>query len=375
MRFQSFLFRFLLFHSLLREIESKLSKVTPHPPLNLSCQHQKHLTFWIHPPPRRSGGFGDRLRGLVTTFYQSLVSNSSFTVDWKSPYSLSTYFKLHSCPPSASFRIEIRKTALVSTYYDTELYLNDLDKNIKITSTSLSWPLVVRNPKFRQQISELGLERYQYHELFQLAIDSILLSPREILTQATSECLNQIGNAKYLAVQLRVGGSHLWPDPNRTSFDQIPCFAKEAIRLCALAQLSAVFVTGDHQDAIDLFKSIFPVLWRNSSTDPVPIVFENFGTIAHTDRSSITENQDEVWLKSIVDWWLLRHASALVISRSSFGETAAFSSPTLLRSPKLRIPLARTLILAEDECTFVNTMHSCHDAVYFGLHSYKVPDH
>ena len=43
------------------------------------------------------GGFGDRVRGMVTAYYLALMTNSSFSVDWAKPYNLSDYFAVLSC--------------------------------------------------------------------------------------------------------------------------------------------------------------------------------------------------------------------------------------------------------------------------------------
>jgi hypothetical protein len=346
--------------------------VSQRQPFKLTCRRKRSVIFWIRPPPFQSGGFGDRLRGLVTTFYHALLSNSTFSVDWRTPYYLGKYFHLRNCrrhPRNHNLRQTVD-----TPYYDNGIYLQDLRKRIRITSNSNAWASVIRNPLFHHHASRLGIDHDYSSELFRIAFDSIIVSPTAILKKAMDEHLNEMNHTKYLGVQLRIGGSQFWEDPDRDSFDSIPCFAKEAIRLCSLASLGTVFVTGDNQEAIDQFKAIFPLLWNMSNSDkPIPLIFENFGTIAHTDRSKVSRtNSQNVWLKSLLDWWLLRHASALVISRSGFGETAAWSSHSLLPSPKLGIPLARTHL---HECTFQNTMFDPQDALYFGKDRYQIPAH
>lgn len=49
-----------------------------------------------------SGGFGDRLLGMVTTYYLAIMTNSSFDVQWTQPYNLSDFFALPSCKGHAS---------------------------------------------------------------------------------------------------------------------------------------------------------------------------------------------------------------------------------------------------------------------------------
>lgn len=61
------------------------------------------------------------------------------------------------------------------------------------------------------------------------------------------------------------------------------------------------------------------------------------GSIAHTDVSRVAkEHAKDVWLKSNMDWWMLKHAPGLVISRSGFGETAAMASGAKT-APRLKL--------------------------------------
>jgi hypothetical protein len=96
--------------------------------------------------------------------------------------------------------------------------------------------------------------------------------------------------------------------------------------------IGSIFVTADSEVAVRAFED---AVARESASSissshlTPPIVVHVPGVIGHTDRSSVAEERaSDVWLKSILDWWVLKHAAALVISRSGFGETAAMSSDT-----------------------------------------------
>ena len=89
-------------------------------------------------------------------------------------------------------------------------------------------------------------------------------------------------------------------------------------------------MTADSEEAVRAFEDAVSresASSSSSSHSPPPLVVQVPGIIGHTDRSSVvTEHAQHVWLKSILDWWALKHAVALVISRSGFGETAALAS-------------------------------------------------
>jgi hypothetical protein len=352
------------------------------PPIPLTCDHPYQITFGIS---GAGGGFGDRLRGLVTTFYHALLTNSSFSIDWKSPYDLNQYFHLSNCLnmnkpllssqssfPHQSQRTQQQQYAPVTkkriidhwNYYLLQKYLtDDLKKNLRIETNSYHWSLIVQTPAFANHVQHLHLAHRTPSQLFQIAIDSIFLSPTEHLQRAYDHLLHLMGGTdSYLGVQLRFGGNSVrWTDPPRQPLESIECYVHEVIRLCDSTGLKAIFLTGDSDQANERFKQSFALHWktsggrdstsrRDSAPVPPPVIYENKGEIAHTDRTTHVSNE-AAWLKSVLDWWMLRHARVLVISRSGYGETASWASTSLLVR-KGGKGLARTLM---DNCTFVNT--------------------
>lgn len=119
-----------------------------------------------------------------------------------------------------------------------------------------------------------------------------------------------------------------WDDPARHSLEDVDCFAAEAERLCHRTHIKSIFVTADSDDDVRKFEdAVAEKSAGECSSCPPPIVVQVPGSIGHTDRSTVSsEHAGDVWLKSILDWWALKHATALVISKSGFGETAALSS-------------------------------------------------
>jgi len=304
-----------------------------------------------------SGGFGDRLRGMVTTYYLAIMTNSSFEVHWLHPYNLSEYFVVPSCDDRVGSKEDdvvdrshhdsnhrsdqkiMRSSIDVWNYFTDALFLKDTGKNLEIITNSFHWKEIVQNQVFKERTASLGLSDMSQAELFKLAIDELLGNPTRIVRGSYASVLRRLAGGyepkefgpSYVGVQIRLGGGAVsgWQDPSRHSMDDVQCFAKEAVRVCHLMRIHSIFVTADSESAVRAFED--GVLRNSASQSSPPIVVQVPGVIAHTDRSNVTEEHaKDIWLKSILDWWVLKHASALVVSRSGFGETAAMASDAAL---------------------------------------------
>ena len=142
------------------------------PSLTENCKDRPaaRFSFALNDLRRQSGGFGDRMRGMVTTYYLALMSNSSFSVDWSTPYNLSDYFSVRSCVSRSGVKIGgqedplvpsrtgpegasssemsggdkiVRHDVNVYTYFTESLFTLDIGKNVdriyrKITLRSLT---------------------------------------------------------------------------------------------------------------------------------------------------------------------------------------------------------------------------------------------
>lgn len=310
----------------------------------LDCDNEPLLTFTILPEPGTSGGFGDRLKGMVTTFYQALMTDSSFSIDWTRPYDLGNFFSLNRCsrasndgePNSLRRAIDSQEW----TYILNGTYKNDIQRSVRIATNSFQWLHIVRDPEFRDRARVLGLLPASHAKLFKMAVDSILECPHKLLREAYGQLLLRFSERgypryerrmriRYVGVQLRLGGDRVvgWEDPPRHSMQDVFCFVDETLRLCQKLHVSKVFITSDSKAGADLFKRTLQSGWKGRG--PLKVV-ETPGIITHTDRSvGMVEQGADAWTKSILDWLALRHAAALVVSESGFGQTAAWASDAL----------------------------------------------
>ena len=389
----------------------ELSLITHHtrlPSLEENCKDKPAaFSFGLMELGYDSGGFGDRVRGMVTTYYLALMANSSFSVDWAKPYNLSDYFTVPSCvvQPGTKQRNQAggssktEHAGIVSSqnsdsdkivrldhnwykYITESLFLDDIGKNIEVHTNAYHWKEVVRNQVFRERALSLGLLSLSQAELFKLAIDELFGNPTRVVRESFKSVMSRLAgghsyDVPYVGVQIRLGGKNGnpvsgWIDPSRHSLKQVPCFAAEAVRLCQYLHAKSIFVTADSEEGVRAFED---AVARESaaacwSCTP-PIIVQVPGNIAHTDLSRVAmEHAKDVWLKSIMDWWMLKHASALVISRSGFGETAAMASGAKT-APRLKLDSAANATSHSGEsnkCEFEDVL--MHDRDVFSCTSF-----
>lgn len=327
----------------------------------------RRVTFSL-PEDALAGGFGDRLLGLVTTQYVSLMTSSALHVNWTRPYDLRQYFHVHDCTDVQrgtrphQMLVQQRKQSRERgsskvipavddwTYFIDGSFAIDSKTDITIMTNGRHWLDVVNAPISETRARALRLNALNRQQLFRVGVDA-LLSPRQIvidaarvvqerLTARLNKAFPLATQPWYVGVQIRCGahGSLTWTDPDRHNLEDIPCFVDETVRACTGRSVCPIFLTSDSDTASKAFRAALL-----SSGPSKAIVVEAEGPILHTDRTDATAaaatGAPDPWLRSIVDWWLLKHASKLVISRSGFGETAAWASAT--RAPARRVELGR----------------------------------
>jgi len=224
------------------------------------------------------------------------------------------------------------------SYFQNGTFLADADRDINVMTNGRHWVDVVHTPAVARTASDLGVDTLSRQQLFKLALDTLLVPRRNVVTAARG-VLAQVASASkqklrhrspfYVGVQIRCGshGRLTWYDPTRHSLQDVPCFVAQAVRACGGRPICPIFLTADSRTAADAFRS---ELLKQPHSQQRYAVIEADGPILHTDRTNASTaaatGAADPWLRSVVDWWLLKHASSLVISRSGFGETAAWAS-------------------------------------------------
>lgn len=353
------------------------------------------------------GGLADRFRGMVQLFYYALLSNRGFAMDWKQPYRLTEFFEVTTfARGGAAAAAHPPQPMEVTTdfFQDGHDIRADLPANasVAIRSANFRWGDIVRNPHLRPAAIRYGLIGMTRSQLFRLAVDVLILRPRPAVLSAADAVLagmgmplmqrsvylealhgrSSRGNASQavafgsvvVGVQIRTGAhgaSWQSKDPPRHSLGTVACFAAEVVRDCRVWGKCYVVLTSDSEQAADLFKAhIDSIVGAGDDDDksraasaPDIRVGESPGEIMHVYRKEVDGRPPvpNEWLKTMVDWYLLRQADALVLSRSGFGWVAAWAGETVN---------VRQLALdpASDACAWYHLPPvSCHEDLYLGV--------
>ena len=359
------------------------------------------------------GGLADRFRGMVQLFYYALLSNRGYAMDWEQPYQLTDFFEVASFarggPGSALPLLPMEVTTeFFQDGHDIRVNL-PANASVTIQSANHRWVDIVRNPHLRPAAIQYGLIGLTRSQLFRLAIDVLIVRPRPAVLSEADAVLAAMGmprsqRATYLGamhderparvrasqavtsggvvvgVQIRTGAhgaSWQSKDPPRHSLGTVACFAAEVVRDCRVWGKCYVVLTSDSEQATSLFKahidslvgSLGVVIQEDNSgvaraaRAPDIRVGKSSGEIMHVYRTDVNGQPPaaDIWLKTMVDWYLLRQADALVLSRSGFGWMAAWAGGTVN---------VRQLALdpQSDACAWYHLPPvGCHENLYMGV--------
>ena len=188
-----------------QEQESQNSLALLRGPANNCDGNTPVITFAVN-KHGDSGGFGDRLRGLVTTYYLEVMTNCSFAVHWTHPCNLSdnlivpschahecskTHYQIPSIEGTAVDSLAstslpangaITRTAIDDWKYFSDFFFTEVaGRNVEIHSNSFHLKEVFRHPAFKERAASLGLLNLSQAELFKLAIDELLQNPTSMV--------------------------------------------------------------------------------------------------------------------------------------------------------------------------------------------------
>ncbi|CAG0905384.1 unnamed protein product [Cyprideis torosa] len=185
------------------------------------------------------GGIGDRLRGLVFTFFWAIATNRTFLIYWDNPFNLTEVFQPAT---DLDWNCNIEEAFNRSTFF----YLPNAKEIAKYSekfNSGENWPAftaVQTNyhamyvpKKYPKPMKELfQREKVSLHSLslFEIAFNA-LLKPSKALTQRLMEMRSAIGlkdQQPYITMHLRMGkaGNVTWKDPPRSRPEDIPKLLK-----------------------------------------------------------------------------------------------------------------------------------------------------
>ena len=313
------------------------------------------------------GGFGDRLKGVVTAFYLAVGFHLPFKIVWTGATNLDDYFEINSafyhfhenetCP--SYVREGWNKTEIPKEERwpgEDELLFSRWAENLQ--DGSLIPPLttnrfgglhgLLKNPHIKQNLEQITTKvNISNAILISAALKSLLSKPVPRLRNLYQQCVfDQINGDLYtwkesfkIGIQIRIGMRN---NKGTLDYPRVPlsCVSKfiEIATLEAKQQpKSIIFVTTDSKDIEEevvrnLTMKTGSATILSSSTRCPDLIYNHLDFI----------NEPIGWLesaKTFIDWLALVEMDKLYISQSNFGKMSSRFSlvPThmLVSNPKI----------------------------------------
>ena len=270
---------------------------------------------------RFCGGFGDRQRGILTSFLLALVTDRAFFIDSEIPVPLQHYF--HVATPDLHWTFD--DSLLNGRQHIEEDFRNAFPAVGDFASANLSYydpydvviqlnnfwqPLgILRNPSLK---SAQLLRSYEDHVLAGCILNYLLVPSRDLQTLVSnSKKEAEKSDRHMMALQIRTGDSQF---KNDTVMDTVTRYFSDCITSIQRISRSkyTIFLTTD-SDAIQK-------RFRAAHADLK--VFD--GEIVHVDGAfGSADSSASAFRKIVLDHMMISQAKTLILSRSGFGEMAA----------------------------------------------------
>lgn len=268
------------------------------------------------------GGFGDRQRGIISTFLLANLTKRRFGLMLTKPCDIRQYLypnevqwdiprkqltKLKTQLVKMTTRKSVRAMASIDfnkrykadvVYLQTNYILRDLLKN---NSNYKSQMEVLANTSYDQYFAEM------YEKIFK---------PGHIIARKLKDFLekSKVGNeTKLICAQIRIGRNPTMPQDDVRNRKSTVNVVWDFLRRYNDTRHYKIFVTTDSEEIRNKAKRLFPEQ-----------VLDSKGKIIHVDfhrRPSATICQGVE--KVLLDQYILSNCDVLIHSRSNFGENAA----------------------------------------------------
>ena len=299
--------------------------------INFPTSSHKKVKYMKYQCSKFCGGWGDRLRGILSVYALSLLLNREFRIMINHPCSITNLLQSNEIKWDSEIEYEDKMTNYVINTIDNrnkftqnisnldpDSFLNNYD--IITIANNVDWTYyMVRNKFLKKKIKNLGFNIHKfrlknlmfewYHKFFKLQ-PSLQEKYDQFLTKLKIE-----NNAKLLCVQIRTGGirSNHKRDKLFNSYENTKKFWKF---------INKKFL---NDSKIDNFKLFITTDNELVEKDAIKIygkdkVILNDGPILHIDRDVHRSNDCKNAERTILDFHCLKNCDIGVISSSNFGK-------------------------------------------------------
>lgn len=285
------------------------------------------------------GGFADRLKGVVTCYILSILTDRDFLIDWDHPAEISEFF----APNTVNWKFGKER---VSTDANTQVFdfidpalrpdqAEKLDLLLKTLEDKTEFSRVYGESEilkfyanffdvdyfspFENELKrELGIENFSNEEVFHVCFNRLFkfTCPESVENEFQRFQKFRAANKKVVGIQFRTGGSGNWEDPN---LDQ-PQNIRQAARALRkkhsgfFKRKPAVFLTSDDPAAKEIFRDEIGKSFRVFSFNEDPIHFERSESPASREFGMV-----------VLEFNCLTLCDDLIVGHGGFGVTAGYS--------------------------------------------------
>ena len=278
---------------------------------------------------KNCGGWGDRLRGMTSTYILSVCLRRRFLIDMPSPFELSYFLS----PNFIDWRITTRPIHPVqinamygqqadlfhrnlSTGNLTAIWSND-DHVFLTTNGDYITPLL-KNRFFRSIISEIGIRSNEstQQDLFPFIFE-LLFKPTSLIANRLNTLLRHTSQQPILCMHIRLGQNPTIPNDAKLPYRQsLVSDMIEFIDRNLTDFRSSIFVTSDSMGSLEILRNHYGS--RHVLTVDGPII--------HIDRPNRKAESMKTILrgffKVITDFYFLGECDILLMPRSGFSHWA-----------------------------------------------------
>jgi hypothetical protein len=289
----------------------------------------KSNTTLIYKCESYCGGFGDRLRGIISSYFLSLLSNRHFIIDMPFPCPITNFLQPNLYNWNISFnRTTMNRSKRKIIAIDRN---NDLFNEIQNTSFVESWSrfddieiftnlnfitAVYKNIWLRKSpiivefLNRMTLEEANINNLFPLFFE-ILFKPTKQVAKVIDSILTMksLKHTSFLCLHIRKGRNPTIPNDGlldrENVTDDIIRFIDDSLLL--EKHNLTIIVASDSNAAVSQILNRFPGLSLTIS-----------GPILHVDKPVASVNHCEGLLKVLADFFILGECHTSILTGSGF---------------------------------------------------------
>lgn len=258
------------------------SKVVINKPIVVFCVDGKT----IH------GGFSDRIRGLLSTFYYCETRGKQMIINWCYPFNLSDYLTINKNIRNVNYGgyISHSKKEVAFRFFNSYSFMDNDEKSY--------YSLLDTNKQITHVYTNVTQHEELYHELF-----NKLFTPTALLQAAIDKNLQMIGG-KYISVSFRfidlLGDfkdtyslGALVEDNERADYIKHGINAINNLWMCHKSSITCILVTSDSQTFLEEVKKL-------------PYIYIISGSLVHMD--AIKNGSFNLNLKTFLDFFMISKA-------------------------------------------------------------------